>query len=356
MRPGRTVSMSPALQFELLDLRHFSAGSLRPLLEEESRVWSERLHWDYRGSADLLLQYLDSRILPGYVAVENGRVLGYVFCVYEGHKAVVGDVFAAEGGESRGTAGGRAESASEVRNELLLRLLEMLKNTPGVTRIESQLLLHPHGAHQRVFEDAGFETHERIFMEWPLQPDGDRAQHNGSRFDADCAIAPPAGMEQRRWAEGDLGAAARLIAAAYQGHLDSHINEQYRTASGSQRFLHNIVRFPGCGYFDADASRALVQKGSADLAGLLLCSRVREDVGHVTQICVAPEYRGQGLGRLLMAECARTLARRKFSLLTLTVTASNRNAVALYEWLGFRETHRFDAMVWDKAEERQPKR
>jgi ribosomal protein S18 acetylase RimI-like enzyme len=99
-----------------------------------------------------------------------------------------------------------------------------------------------------------------------------------------------------------------------------------------------------------------VERGSADLAGLLLCSRVREDVGHVTQICVGPEYRGLGLGRLLMAECARSLAQRNFSLLTLTVTASNRKAVSLYEWLGFRGTHRFDAMVWDKSEGRQTMR
>jgi len=347
MGRGRSGFMSSALQFELLDLRHFSAGSLRPLLEDESRVWSERLHWDYRGSADLLLQYLDSRVLPGYVAVENSRVLGYVFCVYEGHKAVIGDVFAVEA----------RESAGEVRNELLARLLEMLQNTPGITRIESQLLLHPHGAHQRVFEAAGFETCERIFMEWPLQ--GPEAPH----FDG--VASPPPGqlpspalgrdLQMRRWAEPDLGPAARLIALAYHDHLDSHINEQYRTASGSQRFLHNIVRFPGCGYFDAESSRAIVQPGSPDLAGLLLCSRVREDVGHVTQICVAPEFRGRGLGRMLMKECASVLARRRFSLLTLTVTAANQNAVSLYEWLGFRGTHRFDAMVWDRLEKAPPR-
>lgn len=332
--------MSSALQFELLDLRHFSAGSLRPLLEQESSVWSERLHWDYRGSADLLLQYLDSRVLPGYVAVENGHIVGYVFCVYEGHKAVIGDVFAID------SEGHGEDSAVEVRNELLVRLMEMLKHTPGVTRIESQLLLHPHGAHEEVFRHAGFEVHERIFMEWPLQPSAESLR----RLSSEVSAPLPEGMELRRWAEGDLSAAARLIAVAYQNHLDSHINEQYRTAAGSQRFLHNIVRFPGCGFFDAEASRILVKKGSPDLAGLLLCSRVREDVGHVTQICVAPEYRDRGLGRLLMRECARTLARRGFSLLTLTVTASNPKAVALYEKLGFRATHRFDAMVWDKAQ------
>jgi len=348
MRPGSAVSMSSALQFELLDLRHFSAGSLRPLLEEESRVWSERLHWDYRGSADLLLQYLDSRVLPGYVAVENGRIVGYVFCVYEGHKAVIGDVFALDLSDSSGPGRGAGpeDSATEIRNELLVRLFEMLKNTPGVTRIESQLLLHPHGAHRRVFEEAGFEVHERIFMEWPLGPLAEAIGADGAGLGGETNL--PDSLELRRWAENDLGAAARLIALAYEGHLDSHINEQYRTAAGSQRFLHNIVRFPGCGYFDAEASRSLLQRNSPDLTGLLLCSRVRDDVGHVTQICVAPEYRGLGLGRLLMVECARALARRNFSLLTLTVTASNEKAVSLYEWLGFRGTYRFDAMVWDK--------
>lgn len=343
--------MSSALQFELLDLRHFSAGSLRPLLEEESRVWSQRLHWDYRGSADLLLQYLDSRILPGYVALESGKIVGYVFCVYEGHKAVIGDVFAIESKESHaqvGRTGDPAESAAEIRNELLGRLLEMLKCTPGVTRVESQLLLHPHGSHQRIFEDAGFEVHERIFMEWRMQPILEALRRDGAGQAIDAAVFAREGMELRRWVDGDLAGAAKLIASSYAGHLDSHINEQYRTASGSQRFLHNIVRFPGCGYFDADASRTLVRRGSQELVGLLLCSRVREDVGHVTQICIAPDYRGRGFGAALMRECARTLAGRGFSLLTLTVTSSNPKAVSLYEWLGFRGTHRFDAMVWDK--------
>jgi len=332
--------MAATLQFEVLDLRHFSAGIMRPLLEAESRVWSDRLHWDYRGSADLLLQYLDSRVLPGYVAVENGRVVGYVFCVYEGHKAVIGDIFALESGEPGRMPGGPGTSAAEVRGELLRRLLEMLQNTPGVTRIESQLLLHPHGDHTQAFEQAGFEVYERIFMEWELRrPDVLGGESSGV-----------GGPTLRRWAENDFAAAGRLIAACYQGHLDSHINEQYRTAGGSQRFLHNIVRFPGCGYFDAESSRTMCVPGSTELAGLLLCSRVREDVGHVTQICVAPEHRGKGLGKALMRECAKNLAQRGFQMLTLTVTASNQNAVGLYKDLGFHGTHRFDAMVWDPSE------
>jgi ribosomal protein S18 acetylase RimI-like enzyme len=339
MRRGGFALMSSALQFEVLDLRHFSAVSLRPLLEEESRVWSDRLHWDYRGSADLLLQYLDSRVLPGYVAVENGKVTGYVFCVYEGNKAVIGDVFAL----------GDPETAAEICDELLRRLLEMLQHSPGITRIESQLLLHPHGAHSSVFLEAGFEVHERIFMEWLLPQPSQFRSLAGDEVSS-AAKQRLLGLDLRRWSESDFSAAARLIATSYEGHQDSHINEQYRTVQGSHRFLHNIVRFPGCGYFDPEASCSLIVRNTQDLAGLLLCSRVRNDVGHITQICVAPQYRGKGFGTLLMEECARNLSRRGFRLLTLTVTGSNRNAVQLYERLGFRGTHRFDAMVWDSQQ------
>src|SRR6202007_2572078 len=66
------TGMTPAVQLEILDLRHFSAGNLRPVLEAEGHVWSERLRWDFRASANLLLQYLDSHVLPGYVALESG--------------------------------------------------------------------------------------------------------------------------------------------------------------------------------------------------------------------------------------------------------------------------------------------
>ena len=324
--------MTPALQLEILDLRHFSAASLRPLLEAEARLWSERLEWDYRASANLLLQYLDSRVLPGYVAIEGGRISGYVFCVYEDHKAVIGDVFAVPPQNSEATA-------AEVEGRLLENLIELLQNSPGVNRIESQLLLHPHGMHANVFRFAGFEISKRLFL----------------RLDLTRAAVPaasqalPEGMVMRPWKDDDFNPAAHLISAAYEGHLDSHINDQYRTVAGSLRFLHNIVRFPGCGFFDAAASRVLTRPGSGELAGVLLCSRVREDVAHVTQLCVARAYRGHGCGRILIDACAEDVRRREFRAVTLTVTEANDPAVALYHHAGFAEMHSFDAMLWERA-------
>jgi ribosomal protein S18 acetylase RimI-like enzyme len=332
--------MTPALQFEILDLRHFSANSIRPVLDSEVKLWNERLRWDYRGSADLLLQYLDSRVLPGYVAIEDGRISGYVFCIYEDNKAVIGDAFAIPG---RG-----AHTAGEVELRLLDHIIELLIHSPGIERIESQLLLHHHAAHAEVFTRAGFQIFPRLFMQRDLTP-------SFSNFWQSDLLSPrpprplPPGMEIRPWRDEDFTAAGRLIAACYEGHIDSHINDQYRTTAGSLRFLHNVVRFPGCGTFDPHASRVIVKTGSNELAALVLCSRVRNDTAHITQICAAKQYRGLGLGTMLLRTAAAELRKRRYTTLTLTVTEGNTEAVSLYQTQGFHIKHTFDAMVWNQT-------
>jgi len=290
-------------------------------------MWSERLQWDYRSSADLLLQYLDSRVLPGYVAVENGRICGYIFCVYEDHKAIIGDVFSLSG------------AAADVESQLLDHLIELLQHSPGINRVECQLLLHPHGVHAEIFRQTGFKLFRRLFMELDLTQFKPSVQ----------AREIPQGFTIYPWRECDFQPASYLIADAYNSHLDSYINDQYRSVAGSLRFLHNIVRFPGCGIFDPAASRSVVRSVDASLVGVLLCSRVREEVGHITQVCVAHDQRGVGLGLRLIEECAENLSRRGFRGLTLTVTEENANAVELYRRIGFVEKHSFDAMVWDRS-------
>jgi ribosomal protein S18 acetylase RimI-like enzyme len=312
---------------EVLDLRHFSSVDLRPLLDDETQVWSRLLSWDYNGSADMILRYVDAKILPGYAAIDRGHIFGYAFFVYEGSKGVIGDLFVANGG--------RLPDPHEVESRLLVHVIETLQQSPGIHRVEAQLLLHETGIVAKPFVDQGFQRHARLFMVLPLQ--------NASPQ----ALASHPEIEIRRWSEQDYQPAAAIITSAYRGHIDSEINDQYRTLSGSLRFLNNIVRFPGCGVFDADASFVALHKRTKSLIGLILCSRVRNDVGHVTQICVLPEYRSQQIGKLLLATTAANLVQRKFSMLSLTVTEANKGAVELYLRLGFETKRVFDAFVWE---------
>ena len=312
---------------EILDLRHFSSVDLRPLLEDESSLWSRLLSWDYSGSSDMILRYVDAKILPGYAAVERGRICGYSFFVYEGSKGVIGDLFVANGS--------RLPDAHAVEAQLLLHVIETLQQSPGVHRIEAQLLLHETREVARPFVEQGFQRHARLFMVLPLNA----AMYPLPSLDSEIEI--------RRWTEHDYQTAAAVITAAYRGHVDAEINDQYRNLSGSLRFLNNIVRFPGCGTFDAEASFVAIHKRSHSLAGLILCSRVRHDVGHVTQVCVLPEYRSRRIGESLLAATTTNLRLRHFSLLSLTVTEANARAVELYRRLGFDTKRVFDAFVWE---------
>jgi ribosomal protein S18 acetylase RimI-like enzyme len=274
----------------------------------------------------MVLRYIDSKILPGYVAIENGKIVGYSFFVYEGSKGVIGDMFVYSGDMHRDIA---------VRTRLLTHVIETLQQTPGVQRLEAQLLIHDTGVLAPSFLSEGFRLHQRLFMNMGLQ--------------GPSPVFPTAlpDIFLRRWTEADFQPAAACITAAYAGHIDAAINDQYRTTAGSLRFLNNIVRFPGCGVFDPSASFVAFSRATGQMVGLVLCSKIRQDIGHVTQICVVPSHRGRGIGELLIADTMRELRKRDFSELSLTVTQANTPAVKLYRRMGFQIRRVFDAFVWE---------
>lgn len=325
-------------RYDIRDLRLYTGRDLRELLAEEGRLWHERLRWDYSESIALLLGYLDSRILPGFVAVERttGAVHGYCFSVYETQKAVVGDVFAI------------GEDARELEMSLLHHLLPMLQHTPGVDRVESQLLLESSDL-QEPFQEHEFRAHARLFMEVDL-PDLRELIPEGSLVRRDDEVLPtlPQHLKLVRWTAPCYQPAGDLIHRAYEAHGDSSINDQYRTVQGSLRFLHNIVRFPGCGVFDAENSFVVRDERSGQLEALALVSKVDVGVAHITQLCVSPRRRGYGMGKMLLRHVATQLAQKGTRAITLTVTEANTPAKTLYESLGFQTRLAFCANVWTR--------
>ncbi len=314
---------------EILDLRHFRSRDLERLLAEEKALWQKDLAWDYSASAAMIKRYLDSASLPGYAAVEGGRPIGFGFYVQENYKGVVGDVFATEG-----------PGAAQAEIELLTHSIQTLQATPGIRRIEAQLMTLRHPPSSDFFAQHGLQSFRRQFMALPLdQAPSLSPSSDGVRV----AVWDP------RWKEE----AARLIARAYRGHIDSSISDQYRSHEGALRFLDNIIRYPGCGEFDPDCSFLAFHKDSngAALRGMALSSTVGEGVSHITQVCVGPESQGTGLGRLLIGKIIQRLRERKARAATLTVTTGNHTAIRLYRQFNFSILKEFDALAWDAPEE-----
>ena len=309
---------------ELADLRRLSPRDLEPLLAEETKTWRDELEWEFEKSADLVRRFVELRALNGSALIEHGTVTGYVYYVLEENKALLGDLYVA-----------RNLASSGRENRLLEAALEETMRNPPVTRVECQLMMLNPEPYRAVPRQEYVTKFERNFMRIDLR----RAALGQGR------VRRPVYIE--KWSDHYQDAAAQLIAEAYTGHIDSRINDQYRSAGGARRFLYNIVQYPGCGTFYRPASYVAFEFTTGVLCGISLASLVAPECGHITQICVSPQVKGTGIGHELLRQSLTTLREVNCHSASLTVTAANTDAVALYEHVGFETVRRFWAFVWE---------
>jgi ribosomal protein S18 acetylase RimI-like enzyme len=262
--------------------------------------------------------------LAGHALCWGEEVIGYAYHVSEDRKGLIGDLYVREPWRNPATV-----------SQLLDATIGALSSNTGLKRIESQLMVLGPGDETRIPLPERARTHWRDFMTIGLDRVSDLAANRpGDRY------------RMEPWGEHWHEPSAQLIGRCYEGHVDSDINDQYRTPAGARRFLHNIVQYPGCGSFFSPASMVAVDEADQVL-GLCLSSLVAFDVGHVTQVCVAPEARGLGIGYELMRRSLATLASAGCRRASLTVTSSNDSAIALYRRMGFTTARQFRAIVWD---------
>jgi ribosomal protein S18 acetylase RimI-like enzyme len=309
---------------ELVPLKSLRPEDLDPVLEEEALAWRSLLRWDFDASAELVRRFVRIHALAGHALVCDGRIAGYSYYVCEDRKGLIGDLFLV-----------RDHATTHNEDHLLAAVLDDLICTPHLDRIEAQLMML-HGPFERPMPLEAFsKVFPRIFMVADIS---DAAQLPRGAAASQVRIVP--------WTPQRHDEAAMLIAGAYQGHVDSLINDQYRSYSGAKRFLMNIVQYPGCGKFFAEGSFA-AEDTDGRLCGIVLSSHVASDVGHITQICVSNIWKGRGVGYELMRSAVLALSANNCERVSLTVTASNTGAIQLYQQMGFRSTRRFAAYVWD---------
>ncbi|HLH05335.1 MAG TPA: GNAT family N-acetyltransferase [Bryobacteraceae bacterium] len=310
---------------EVVELATLNTAELDPLFQEEIQVWEKRFDWDFRPSADLLRRFVQLHSLSGYALVSGQSVAGYTYFVTEGRKGLIGDFFL------------RSEYATSSNEMSLLgATVQGLMLVSGIRRIETQLMTIRMPLTQPLPFSQYASRYDRLFMEV------DRGTI--------ARLAPATvghAVKFHAWAERFNEEIAHLVAAAYRGHIDSEINDQYRTIPGARHFLGNIIRYPGCGTFSAEGSVVAIDSKSGRVCGAALASTVSPTSGHITQLCILPAIRGARLGYELLRQALVRLSSLGCGTVSLTVTASNAGAIRLYESVGFRSVSTFPALVWE---------
>ena len=320
----RKMAAVPEAQVpDLVDLWQVRAHELEPMLEDEIRTWRRQLDWDFHASADLVRRFVEVHALNGFALLAGDAAVGYAYFVCEEHKGLIGDLFLNE-----------KFRTEENERRLLAAVVDQLLHTRGVRRIESQLMLSRAGQRRSLPAAPHVRSFERNFMMYDLRGEP-LPQRTVGRVVFD------------RWSERRQDEAASLIAAAYRGHIDGEINDQYRSAEGARRFLYNIVQYPGCGTFFQPAAWIALDGGTGRMCGVSLTSMVAPEIGHVTQICTSPAARGTGVGYELLRRSLESMAEMGAEKVSLTVTAANEHAVRLYRSVGFEIVKRFPAFVWE---------
>ena len=319
------AALSDSPLTRLVDLRQLRPGDLDPLLAEETDIWRDTLDWDFRGSAGLVRRFLDMQALNGCALLMNERPVGYCYFVAEERKGLIGDLYVM-----------KEFDTVEVEERLLTTVVDGLIRTMAVHRIESQLMMLRNAASIRLPQKRHVRAHGRNFMQAELAVAGEIARGSSGSPGLD-----------RQLERAQAGRSRGLDRQRLSGTHRQPDQRPIPLPTGRQAFPAQHHSVPRLWEFFQPASFVAVEPGSGRLCGMCLSSLVKEDVGHITQVCVSKSVRRWGVGYELIRRSLESLAGHGCRRVSLTVTATNTEAIAVYERMGFHKSRNFLAFVWE---------
>lgn len=322
-----TTQVLPAAA-SIVDLRNLNARDLDPLLNDQTAEWQRALEYDFSGVAALVRQLLQAGKLNGAALVSDGKVAGYGFVYLVGSKACIADVYVKPAWRGR-----------EGEARLFAILFRALVEMPGILRVECQPPFGTAAIGRGVTGDFDIGVLDRVLMGMDLPA-----------FLPPGKVSSPARFRIDAWADHHRSVATALVWSAYRGHVDARINDAYLTPTGVRKLIADLTEANVCGEFCDTASYVAFEAGNGECSGICLASFVAPGIGHISQICVAGEAKGAGLGYELLRKCAGSLHAAGARRLTLTVTAANDEALRFYQRCGFHERRRFPAFTWVRPE------
>jgi ribosomal protein S18 acetylase RimI-like enzyme len=282
--------------------RDIDSQLMATLYKREQRSWLTTLGWDASTTWTTIEAARVTWGLPGFVALERGRVRGWTFYLPEQGQIHVGGLSA---DTPRATC-------------LLLDALIDAADTADAQAI-SCFMFERAPALTLELTRRGFDVEPFLYLQRQELKAGWRASADATATDG--------------WQPGDTDRAAALLRAAYgKGAAGRHFAPNVQFAEW-RRYLQNLVEHTACGSVVASATRVL--RGDDGLDGLALLTAVGARTAHLAQVAVHPTLHGQGIASRLVHEACALAADQGYTSATLLVGATNRPARRLYESLGF---------------------
>jgi ribosomal protein S18 acetylase RimI-like enzyme len=312
-------------ELRIIPLAEAEFPAIEALFNQQCAEWLELFRWDYSRPTRMILDVVRQGELTGFVATEGGAAIGFTFYVIEDNRCSIGDIYVSKPWRGLG-----------VDRHLAQAILEKLKLTPRLRRIESQFVGIGNAGATELFLARNFTRLDRHYMLARL-------------FEASCGEGPElSNISLRGWREGDFACAARIIYRSYRGEHDSRINSQYQTEEGCAELLTILTEHVWCGDFLPSVSRVAIDRATGKRVGVLIASRIAKGAGHIGQISILPAYQGKGLGRRMIGQAIGELERRGYETISLAVTDANASAYHLYSSCGFRTIHQFPVFYSDR--------
>jgi ribosomal protein S18 acetylase RimI-like enzyme len=303
----------------------FPKADLGPLFDEEASLWARDLLWNFAPTRRRLETALDERTLRGFVVNDQEGACAYATYAIDEDRGVVGSCFALPRARAQG-----------LEAMLTQRILDrLLAERPRL--IDCQTLFSSAPDLVEPFAARGFDSAPRVYMTLS------RTDWLATRRDPGPMRSLP--LPGRR---NDLRSLARII---HEAHAENHgrdASSSFDTLESCERILGQILLDEVCGPFDPHASRRLEDNGR--LVATCIVTWPHHGIAHVSEVATAPSHRRLGLARLCLEESLREAFERSgATAATLSVTASNTAARALYESSGFVPRVSYESHVWRRS-------
>jgi predicted N-acetyltransferase YhbS len=279
------------------DWRFAEGPIIEALYEAERSRWLADLGWETAAAWSEIEAARTAGRLPGLLAVDDGgRVCGWTYFLIDDRVAQIGSLV----GES--AAATRALIDSVVARAAGYAECVTCFSYSRTPALEAELERH------------GFAITRYRYLACAARP-VDTAP-------TDCG---------EPWREGDEPPVAELLRAAYGS------NGRYFAPHGLseewQRYVHNLVAYPGCGEFDPAATRVLREDGR--VVATVMMTALGPGVAHVAQVAVHPARRGSGVAGSLLDRALGVAAAAGRPAATLLVEDRPGAARTLYARRGF---------------------